>query len=222
MNKVIKQNGKYYQECQVHLIETKTNQAEIYKYLQTLKSPIGYKLSTNFTLIDKQSTYTDAKYQHLYVTSDEEIIEGDWIFGIETNTIEKANYSGIHLKRRWKKIISTTDESLKIWEERQGERFAGFVNLPKPSKQFIQKYITEYNKGNVITKCLVEIGKAQISSFEDDNYPQYNWIIKIDSHNCITIKPVEEKSYTRAEVVELFEKFIDSKELLYPWIEQNL
>ena len=40
-----------------------------------------------------------------------------------------------------KKIIATTNASL---------------DLPQPSKQFIEKYIEEYNKGNVITDVLVE------------------------------------------------------------------
>ena len=43
------------------------------------------------------------------------------------------------------KIIATTDISL-VKE----------YNLPQPSQQFIQKYIEEYNKGNIITDVLVE------------------------------------------------------------------
>jgi hypothetical protein len=47
---------------------------------------------------------------HLYITSNEEIKEGDWILDIELNRIEKCQYSGVF--RNWKKIILTTDQDL--------------------------------------------------------------------------------------------------------------
>jgi len=47
---------------------------------------------------------------HIYITSDEEIKEGDWILDIELNRIEKCQYSGVF--RNWKKIILTTDQDL--------------------------------------------------------------------------------------------------------------
>jgi hypothetical protein len=48
--------------------------------------------------------------QHIYITSDEEIKEGDWVFDIELDRIEKCQYSGTF--RNWKKIILTTDQDL--------------------------------------------------------------------------------------------------------------
>jgi hypothetical protein len=48
--------------------------------------------------------------QHIYITSDVEIKEGDWILDIELNRIEKCQYSGVF--RNWKKIILTTDPDL--------------------------------------------------------------------------------------------------------------
>jgi hypothetical protein len=50
--------------------------------------------------------------QNIYITSDEEIKEGDWIFDIVTKRIEIAKFNHNDLKRDWKKIILTTDLEL--------------------------------------------------------------------------------------------------------------
>jgi hypothetical protein len=50
--------------------------------------------------------------QHIYITSDEEIKVGDWIFDIVTKRIEIAKFNHDILKRDWKKIILTTDQDL--------------------------------------------------------------------------------------------------------------
>jgi hypothetical protein len=49
---------------------------------------------------------------NIYITSDEEIKEGDWIFDIVTKRIEIAKFNHNDLKRDWKKIILTTDQDL--------------------------------------------------------------------------------------------------------------
>ena len=83
----------------------------------------------------------DCNPQHLYIISDDEIKEGDWY--IAEGKIYRASVDHMPelYKHSHKKIIATTDESL---------------NLPQPSKQFIQKYIEEYDKGNIIEDILVE------------------------------------------------------------------
>jgi hypothetical protein len=48
--------------------------------------------------------------QNIYITSDEEIKEGDWRYDIELNRIEKGKETGTF--KNWKKIILTTDQDL--------------------------------------------------------------------------------------------------------------
>jgi hypothetical protein len=48
--------------------------------------------------------------QHIYITNDEEIKEGDWRCDIELNRIEKGKETGTF--KNWKKIILTTDPDL--------------------------------------------------------------------------------------------------------------
>ncbi len=60
--------------------------------------------------IEKGQLIAPKNYKNIYITSDEEIKEGDWCFDIELNKIEKCQYSGIF--KNWKKIILTTDQDL--------------------------------------------------------------------------------------------------------------
>ena len=133
------------------------------------------------------------------------------------------------------KIIATTDISL-VKE----------YNLPQPSQQFIQKYIEEYNKGNIITDVLVEYEDIIYNPEKDREYQSNDRIniedcdkqtrLKINpKDNTITIKIVKD-NWNREEVIELCkqafidgtyaggfgpnEKTIDSE--TEKWIEENL
>lgn len=200
--------------------------------------------------------------QELYIISDDEIKLGDWFLTDDRNRnngdpiwilckctkvqngwIYSDELFGVGLNPDWsKKIIATTDTSLKI------DTIGGKVNdgsilyiqndflkdsLPQPSEQFILKFIEEYNKGNVITDVLVEYENNRT------NNPQYpyksnrefddNWQLKVDKKNTITIKKLKD-SWNREEVGNLIHKFMmdcDKKGIIssvefIDWIEQNL
>ena len=111
--------------------------------------------------------------QHLYIISDDEIKEGDWYcspMGII------SRYNGIEkLPSNWRKIIATTEES---------------SGLPQPSKQFIEKYIEEYNKGNIITDVLVEYnicspGMCLVNDMTCGHSGCKNTNLKVNSNNEI-------------------------------------
>ena len=176
---------------------------------------------------------TPTQLQNLYFLSDEEIKEGDWfIFGynlendyeggkdykITNNDVIqcleiKDNKYIIHKEgnteiENCKKIIATTDVSL---------------GLPQPSQQFIQKYIEEYNKGNVITDVLVEYEYL----LNDMGVIPY-WCLKINpKDNTITIRKVKD-SWNKEEIIKLIKSFANnyqyaSNDIGYnKWIEENL
>jgi hypothetical protein len=152
--------------------------------------------------------------QHLYITSDDEIKEGDWYIhsgtehstGSEYHTLNQCHKSLWRQDLEWfidgmyatncKKIIATTDSSL--------THLVGYNNveqsLPQPSQSFIQKYIKEYNKGRRITDVLVE--------YEDDgkmSYPDVRLLKVNPKNNTVTIK-TKKDSWDREEVVELIHK----------------
>jgi hypothetical protein len=51
--------------------------------------------------------------QHIYITNDEEIEEGDWFYDLDTKYVKiKQSWENSHLEFNGKKIILTTDEDL--------------------------------------------------------------------------------------------------------------
>jgi len=128
----------------------------------------------NATAVKSVKSHEDTKFQELYIISDDKIKDRDWYYNSLYNEIYQCNnkekfrteiYVNNKLEKvRHKKIIATTDTSLKraVPQEQLGEKFNDYYPLPQPSQQFIEKYIEEYNKSNVgsnnftITDVLVE------------------------------------------------------------------
>lgn len=176
----------------------------------------------------------NTKLQHLYFLSDEEIKEGDWcvdkhkvVFKQETDKIF-SEFTGS------KKIIATTDKSL-MWHDKTpiGENVNGLWKiLPQPSQSFIEKFVEEYNKGNVITEVMVEYEYSyrKNDDGEDIGFPVHEpLVLKINpKDNTITIRKIKD-SWSREEVIELLHKRMEytfgedyDKSTTDKWIEENL
>lgn len=94
---------------------------------------------------------------HLYILSDEEIKNGDYHINIINNKISNYNLGKLNPNyKNYKKIIATTDTSLYILDEPEYPRLSFSNQSPQIPHPFIQYYITEYNKGNIITEVNVE------------------------------------------------------------------
>ena len=98
---------------------------------------------------------------HLYILSDEKIKEGDWFiltFGFEKPEILQATKENIiAIKSNCKKIIATTNSNLISESKLMRECYP--YSIHQIPQSFIEYFINEYNKGNVITKVLVEVDK---------------------------------------------------------------
>ena len=114
-------------------------------------------------------------------------VKNSWVY---CNEIPDEGHNG-----DWcKKIIATTDESLyyKDTSKNPKQYMGSYIsmslgeNLPQPSKQFIEKYIEEYNKGNVITDVLVEYELVSNEEYflntinPDDDVPYFDERLKIN------------------------------------------
>lgn len=191
-------------------------------------------LNKNLAITSKNKYWTP---QHLYILSDEEIKEGDWFFHCKRilkaekakmeNYITFNNNSNV-AANNCKKVIATTDTSIIL-----PERFPSFTNLPQPSNSFIQKFIEEYNKGNIITDVMVEyeVDAMECTIERCDANPCINYKLKINKDNTITIRPTK-NSWSREEVskaihdclllangtdnIGRLQKFVDN------WIKENL
>ena len=195
MNKLKETNGKYYQECEVVMLDTNDKTAPILSYLN------------NESLQYFPNTYWsngDLSKRHLYFLSNKEIKEGDWFINRNDNTIfqvkSKEEGESLNIFIGFNKIIATTDISLR---------------LPQPSKEFIQAFIAAYNEYEPIKWVNVEFEEyATETNYEleiDCSTPLFR--LKLNSSNEIIIKKVKD-SWTREEVIELLFKCQDEVE--YP------
>ena len=184
-------------KCKIVILPT-TNDSNIY-----LKPQNGHLLIITDIKAKKYATSLNFLKQHLYIISDDVIKEDDWCIDSNRNIFQHKNHFPISIGQR--KLIAITDSSL---------------GLPQPSKQFIQKYVKEYNKGNITTDILVEYENIYIDSFgttiiqyekDSDSYlKQCEFVtsrLKINpKDNTITIKKVK-KIYTKEEVYQILEKY---------------
>ena len=145
---------------------------------------------------------------HIYITSDEEIKEGDKVYyrhpkhlhrdGMIT-TIENWNHSkdelshavrhteGYGVKEGYRKIIATSDRSLKIkipLENRTGLHIT--KKLPNVSQNFIKAFVESNGKEDW------EIEYEQYWSKVNGEYPKEpQFRFKLDSDNCVIITKKE-------------------------------
>ena len=160
------------------------------------------------------------EYQHLYIISYiEKPDNGDYYIIDDVPELLKNN-GLVFIDDSCRKVIATTNKTLS-----QTSR----TEIPQPSEQFIQKYIEEYNRGNIITDVLVEYELISNEEYflntinPDENVPYFDEDLKINpKYNTITIKKAKD-SYTREEVdrmldeqasrttAEMMEKFKDCK-----------
>ena len=175
----------------------------------------------------------------LYITSDEEIKVDDYvndILALKTHIADEGIVSISKHNNRFKKIIATTDTSLKLYDSEVLVSASGFsmntddINLPQLSKHFIEKYIEEHNKGNVITKVMVEYVQVPNSVFIQVLEAPYIQL-KINSDNTINLKPIKD-SWNREEhianIKAFAKEFVANTDTAYKqadidkWIKNNL
>jgi hypothetical protein len=164
-----------------------------------------------------------AKAFHLYIISNDEINIADNFIGLfdENNgTIYKA-INDYPLPNTCKKVIAST--------------YISFLNLPSLTKEQIELYCSEYNKGNKIEGVMVEykniFDPEGITIIDDPSSIISNDNLKlklVDNH--IIIKSIK-TSWTREEVIELMwnirniqytSNLTNNKKIFNEWIESNL
>lgn len=119
------------------------------------------QLTKNFLNYAVESFIPDSihtKAQHLYILSDDKIEESDWKYCFNTQQVLQAHkLDKNNICKDCKKIIATTDKSLRYKSNSNGTtKLPLDFNIPQIPNQFIELFITEYNKGNIITEVEVE------------------------------------------------------------------
>ncbi len=181
--------------------------------------------------------WSETKHFHLYILSDEEIKEGDWyenngvIFRADDKFDEGNNPNQ---NKNNKKIITTTDSSLKIAGNDYDPRSKTgreWIFLPQPSQSFIEVFVEEYNKGNIITEVMVEYENntpkfIPIDKFNSKDLQDYIKLKINPKDNTITIRKIKD-SWNKEELTELFLQCNRDLRLLRMqdiqiWIDKNL
>jgi hypothetical protein len=231
-----------FKRCKVVILPT-NDKAEGYLVLETSYNKL-FKYQPRYIFTEDYLKSIPATKNHLYITLTEEIKEGDWFIANQLphkliNIVndnypyEVINSITGHRKyhsKHWgnNTIISSTNSNL---------------NLPQPSQSFIEKYISEYNKGNIITDVMVEYTidyKNECDCYKADitdgcSNPLHCLIIELlkvnSKDNTITIKKVKD-SWNRDEVKQLFTSFLTDHPLhrgiqilntdIDNWINNNL
>jgi hypothetical protein len=188
---------------------------------------------------NKHDTLSMFTNHHLYIISDNEIKKGDWCLDTVHNILFISDGNLELYKSTDKKIIATTDTSLK-----KVVGIGTFAAFPQPSQQFIEKYIESYNKGEVIANVLIEYKNYTKGNLYGNPMmikPEILNRLKINpKDNTITIKKLKD-SWNREEVINLIKASIyaqnyDIYVTKYPdntinkiddkslnkWIEKNL
>jgi hypothetical protein len=151
---------------------------------------------------------SNSKSQHIYITSDEEIKEGDWYFNNTGSAIEKLTYRLPSGGAFCKKIILTTDQDL-IKDGVQSiddEFLEWFVKNPSCEE-------VEIKKGKMRLNCDgEEIGFPNMSLYKiiiPKEEPKQETLEEITKIICHTHKtPIEQAN----EIIELLQQQMYSEE----------
>lgn len=218
MTNLIEKNGKFYQECEVVMLENKNSKFPLNNLLL-----LHGKLSSALAGGEyRRKISYGAKAMELYFLSNEQIKEGDYMYNTFSGNIFQwvkgygkrlrgSEYENVILDlSTCKKIVASTDSSLKIESSIGNQGTVSFNPLPRPSNSFIQKYVEEYNKGNKIEKCLIEMEEYNWMPL-DDEFADIFYRPKVAPDNTITIKKKEEKTYKRDELIGYIRLAMQSK-----------
>ena len=198
----------------------KTIKAKVHRLPTEGDSHILYRDSDDKLIyhsrLQNNKGFVHLKTYHLYFTTDEEIKEGDWFIntgsgGHPTPKVYQANSENSKAFKEFgpypeiRKIIATTDPKLTIKYD-NGVRNVNWridsikeIPLPQPPQSFIE----EYCKAGGIDEVLVEGNEIRFPLKERMGIEEYEFIPKLNPDNTIIIHPVEEKMYSREEIVRL-------------------
>jgi hypothetical protein len=245
MSSLIEKEGKHYIKGKVVMLESKDQTHQVKEGDLFINDTRKYSWGNLEALRCERVTQHGHAWNgtgirtdicHLYITSDNEIKDGDWFmsafFSYPIHNIESLRnrpgglgWTTEELNKDFKghKIIATTDPSLGYTDHRVSP-VPNFCSFPQPSESFIKAYIEAYNNGNVIEDILIEVHNN--TDYNPSIFPDVRPKLK---DNNIIIKKVKD-SWTREEVHSLMmeawirgevDRSMDFR-VREKWIEENL
>lgn len=219
-----------FKKIEVVMLPTEDESNILVNTIIGLNSFPSYK--KNFTKNAQFEEKRGYKHQHLYITSDEEIKEGDWVLDIELQRIFTSHKDQAkHVAVVFKKIITTTDPKLTFngkltpkWEVLERHNY-----VPQIPQSFIELWCKLGGKGEF------EVEYVDWCDYDDDDptgLDRPDVRLKVNSDNTIKIRPIEEKMYSKKEVYLIIQRFTQAHPLqrgvqilnanITNWIADNL
>lgn len=158
------------------------------------------------------------KNQHLYLTTDEEIKEGDWVY-CPTFDIHHQYKSNMTLVDGERKIVATTNP--KLWEKFEPV-FKGMSGIheiwknkvirkgiPEIGDDFVQAYVREQG---MIKEVMLEYEDVGEEDWMGDDYtgePFWNEKIQLAlrPNGTVIISPVKQQLFNRQQVLSILEHY---------------
>jgi len=149
-----------------------------------------------YTLSEHSDKYNIMKPQHLYFTSDEDIVIGDFFVNTKMKGIYKANSENVKTISNYKvdhikKIIATTDD---------------YLDLPRIPESFIEEYVKSNGKIEVVD---VEYRARKYRQMSKDVRKRLvkTKSLKLTDKNEIIIHLIEKENFTRDDMID-FAKYV--------------
>lgn len=222
--------GKSYITCQVAMLPTeKAIKVPVIQYFKDGTKSLDYwetEVQREYPINGKTEYEANCIVpQHIYILSNEEIKEGDWVLNtmhpneglIKVGINSSLEY--IKIREQYKKIIATTNVELTLCTNSDHDAgvICNCIKLPRPSNSFVEAFIREFNKGNIISEVLVEYFDYSLPNGNKSYIGRTGDIIdiscklKIAPDQTISIKRVVKKeSWTREEIKQLFYDYLNT------------
>ena len=191
------------------------------------------KNGLHFSIIEK-IRYGEFKGFHIYITSDEEIKEGDWFVQVNTKKIIKHHpKNGLLLQPQSfdKKVILTTDQDLikDGVQEIDEEYLEWFVKNPSCEKVKLENHVLELGYNHY--KIIIPQEEPKKETLEEASW-KYNPLKKLDGEFLRHAfkdgaKWQAERMYSEEEVLEMLCKSHNAENTsivantIMKWFEQN-
>jgi hypothetical protein len=194
-------------------------------YLHSNKDTLGIITNDYFVEICNSKNHvskpmiTEYKPQHLYLVSDEEIKEGDW-FITPGSQLRLRTYA-IQPVKADKKVIATTDKSLKI----EDKDVYPYLVIPQIPQSFIEEFVEANGK---IDKVYIQANYDLNSFQQSDNKPLRDFFTgyKLTDNNEVIISSIKAPNGESLYVRNILTRFALNQNIPIPvlveWIKENL
>ena len=145
--------------------------------------------------------------QHLYITVSQDvepIKEGDWYIDDISSVRKSITSDEYYWKSRqdYVKIIASTDPKLTIKVLEHIGRDFKEITIPQIKQSFLKEFVADPNG-----EFKIKYKKGNYSDWLDNGGSPPPMKLKLNKNNTVNITSVEEKMYSRAEVIVLLNKY---------------